>query len=552
MSERAPIQRRALLIIAVSLGAFVAAGVALERLDYFDAARDTLQGQAGPGGLPNEGVGGEAVARAIERYGPGSAFGRIPEALPSTLLVPADLRGGPFPVLSIAADDDHLNDPDTGIMQNMRATGPDWERLASVSLWEDGELVVGSRAGLRIHGDSTRYAGDPSFRLLFRPSYGATSVSGGRLLGPDAAPAAAVVVHVVRWRGHYPNIFTFEIARRLGLPSADFRPAVVFLNGESRGIYVLTERVMPDGWGRTYFGDDNFFMYVYKGETKSPSQAAHAELEEWVRENSPLTMATAAERIDVENLTRHLLTVMFTFTTDWAQGAALLDRNDPAARWFWLHWDMDQSFYKRGPLDIEPWEQPFLELITLRASRADLGAYGILTDEVHANRHRQDMRRHIFIQLLRDNEYRRYFVRTVTDVLNHQLTPAYLQDLLDRYSDLEESPGVYTRVDLGAYFRHRPDFIRAEMTRHFSLGSPFAVRIGTSPGAALVVDGYPARGPYEGRYFPGQRLTAELAGGSPAVAWMVNGRRIEGARLQLDIGAPTTIEPVVTGGEEAP
>ena len=413
------------VVIAGALTAFFAAGVLVDRLSYFDDARDTLRGQAGPAGMPNDGNIGRAVARALERFGAMDIFGGVPEALPSTLVMSPEALGGPLPVLSIAADDDYLNDPETGILTNILKTGSGWERLASVSLWEEGELVVGSRVGLRIHGDTSRLLRNPSFRLHFRPLYRATRLAGGRMLGPEAAPASVVVVHVVRYEGHYPNIFVFEIARRLGLPTVVFRPARVYLNGQPRGIYVLTERLMPDGWGRTYFGDTDFFMYVYKSETTRRSREAHAELFAWLAENEPVTMEQASEHVDVANLTRHLFTVMFCFTTDWAQGASMLEADHADSKWFWMHWDMDQSFDLRGIVALEPWQQPFFELVTLQGTRDELQAYGIVTDDRHDARHRGDIRRILFLQLLRDPEYWRYFIRFVTDTLNHELTPAF-------------------------------------------------------------------------------------------------------------------------------
>ena len=42
-------------VIAATLTAFLAAGVLVDRLSYLDDARDTLRGQAGPSGMPNEG-----------------------------------------------------------------------------------------------------------------------------------------------------------------------------------------------------------------------------------------------------------------------------------------------------------------------------------------------------------------------------------------------------------------------------------------------------------------------------------------------------------------
>ena len=547
MSERARAPFPPAVVIAAALTAFLAAGVLVDRLSYFDDARATLRGHAGPAGMPNEGRVGRAVANALERFGATSTFGGLPEALPSTIIMQLEDLGGTLPVLSIAADEDHLNDPRTGIMTNMRATGPEWEKLASVSLWENGELVVGSRAGLRIHGDSSRFRGFPSFRLHFRPTYGASRLSGGRLLGPDAAPASAVVVHVVRYEGHYPNIFVFEIARRLGLPTVAFRPARVYLNGQPRGIYVLTERVMPDGWGRTHFGNPDFFMYVYKGETKQRSREAHDALEEWVRENRPLTMARAAERIDVPNLTRHLFTLMFCFTTDWAQGASMLDRDDPDARWFWMHWDMDQSFHVRGSAQLEPWQQPFFDLILLREPRDELEQLGIVTDDRHYLRHRDDIRRTIFSQLLRDTAYRRYFVRFVTDALNHELTSAFFDGMLARYTSLERGPGVYSRVDLGEYLRQRPDFVRSEIANRFNLGSPWVVRVEAPESLAMVIDGFPETGPYTGVYYRQQTFSVRLAEDAPRRLshWVVDGERVDGAQLRLAVTEAHVIRPVL-------
>ena len=93
-------------VIAATLTAFLAAGVLVDRLSYLDDARDTLRGQAGPSGMPNEGRVGRAVANALERFGRASTFGGLPGALPSTIIMPPEDLGGPLPVLSIAADDD--------------------------------------------------------------------------------------------------------------------------------------------------------------------------------------------------------------------------------------------------------------------------------------------------------------------------------------------------------------------------------------------------------------------------------------------------------------
>ena len=537
--------RRAVVLIPLALLLFLAAGSIIERLPYFGEARESLRGQAGLGGLPNDGAVGRAVTDSAARLGTNVSFGAA-ETLPSTLVMEDGQVDGELPVLSIAADEDALHDPGSGILANMGQRGPDWERLSGVSLWEHGELVLGSRSGLRIHGDSSRHRGFPSFRLHFRPSYGASPEVGRRLLGPDAEPASSVVVHVVRQRGFYPNVFVFEIAARLGLPVSEFRPVRVFLNGEERGIYVLTERIMPDGWGRTHFGNGNFYMYVYKGETKPRSIEAHESLRRWVQDTRPLTMARANERINVENLTAHLFTLMFSFTTDWAQGAALFDRSDPEARWFWLHWDMDQSFYLRRRGGLQDWQQPVMELITLDAERSALRAQGIITDQLHTRRHRNDLRRRLFNKLLRDPGYREYFIGYVTETFNHRLTEAFFDELLDRYAHLERRPGVFGNVDMQRYFRRRPDFVLQAVADHFGLDPAVTVSIDSESASVYTVDGYEQQGAYVGAYFPGQAVRVELdATANPTFRhWRVNGEVVGGTTLELTVSEPTTVRPV--------
>ncbi len=338
----------------------------------------------------------------------------------------------------------------------------------------------------------------------------------------------------------------FEIAARLGLPVSEFRPVRVFLNGEDRGIYVLTERVMPDGWGRTHFGDGDSHMYVYRGETKPASIEAHESLRRWVRETRPLTMERAAERINVENLTAHLFTLMFSFSTDWAQGAALFDRSDPEARWFWLHWDMDQSFYLRRRGDLQDWQQPVMELITLKADLDALQARGIVGDWRNQRRHMTDLRRRVLRKLLRGPAYREYFVGYVTETLNHRLTRAFFAEVLDRYAHLERRPGVFGRVDMQRYFRRRPEFVLQAVADHFTLDPAVAVSIDSESAAVYAVDGYEKHGAYAGAYFPGQTVRVEIdAIANPTFRhWRVNGEVVGGTTLKLTVIEPTTVRPV--------
>lgn len=529
---RPPPRRRAACVVGMALVLFLLGGRGLERLPALRHGRESLRGHAGVSGLPDNGSVARVLAEATGRWRPARSLLSVSaEEIPSSVVLDrASIEASQLPVLSFVADPDHLWDETYGILANPTRTGRQWERPVWVSLWEHGELRLGARAGLRVHGDSSRYVeGKQSLRLYFRGSYGSSPEDASALLGTDIAPASVVVLRDAEPDGLYPDVFAFDIARRIGSVAPAFRPVRVFRNGQELGVLVLTERVMADGWGLTRYGDANFHMYVYKGESSRPSVRAYDEMEAWLLEGDDLSLAEAAERVDVENLTRHLLALMFCFTTDWAQGAMVQERDDPAARWFWVHWDMDQSFTRRGTVPGPPWEQPVMELLTLEADIETLESHGIVTDERHRRRHHGDPRRLLFVRLLRDPDYRELFLRITAEVLNHRLTPEFFDALLARHAPLGGSGGRFGGVNLERYFSERPEVLRREIAGALETGAPIEVRVRAPIGQRFRVDGREKRGDWTGVYFPGQTVRLE----SPEGVWQLEGTPSGGRELVL-------------------
>ena len=69
------------------------------------------------------------------------------------------------------------------------------------------------------------------------------------------------------------------------------------------------------------------------------------KLWDWVLHTRPLTMKTVSQRVNIDNLTRWFLAVAFCATRDAYQGPGqFLDETKQEGGWFWVNWDMDQSF----------------------------------------------------------------------------------------------------------------------------------------------------------------------------------------------------------------
>ena len=531
------------VIVVTSLVAFTGAGWMLERSDAFAPIKERLRRDS----LLSD-AGTANGSRILRQLGIGRGVLEVlpvaPEGMLSSLAVDSASLADPSPLLSLVADEDDLYGEESGIVVNRRARGPESERLAQVSYYEEGELLFATHAGVRIHGDSTRFVGEPSFRLYFRDLYGASRFRPSIFFSPEAPAEPRIIVRRIQPVGLYATLFAFEIGQRVGAEVPRFKLARFLLNGKGHGHHLLVEHVHEEVWGRARF--DDFYMYTYKTwEDDSPSTKAYERLHRWANRRSQITLNQAARRIDTDNLSRHLFTVMFCGTSDWAQGAAVLDLSENEPRWFWVHWDMDASFHWVAHHAEPPWEQPAVNLIAWQGDIEELRLLNITGGPLATRKEGTDVRRMVFTHLMRDPAYRDYFVRLVTDLLNHVIDPQFLDSLVDRYSYLADRNGRFGPVDMREFFARRPDFLRRDLDRYYGVGESFEVEVRAPEGLNFEIDGYPEEAGYSGWYFRGQSIAAELEGtreDAPA-HWLVNGERIEGPRLAHRVTEKTVIEP---------
>ena len=355
-----------------------------------------------------------ALAGAVEyrRLFPGLMFAiqRSPELLPSSTLIPEREIASGNTVLSLYVEDRHLRDPDTGLLTHTMARGPEWQRPAFVSYFDRGELIFAAQAGIRVHGGKSRQNSPvQSFRLHFEKRYGANQFRPGVLFGPATEPLRRLVVHNDlrqdlnrRW-WHFVNPLAYDIARRVGALAPETRPARVFLNGEPLGAYVLAEHVPSRAFLQSHFGHRNF--------TQADAQTRDRLRREFRRQPA-LTAASVGTIVDLENLTRWFIAMLFCATTDSFQGVMLRDDTSSHARWFWVIWDMDHSFmdlYRQAPV---PWEHDTFATLLRKP----------------------DVRSELVTRLLgEDPAYLDYFKRTLADALNHRLSPDFLAERFEYY-----------------------------------------------------------------------------------------------------------------------
>jgi formylglycine-generating enzyme required for sulfatase activity len=459
-----------------------------------------------------------------------------PEALPSSRAISVSEIASGVPVLSLTLDEADVNDPAKGLLPNKRQHGEEWEREGSVSYFDNGKLVFASGVGVRIHGGGSRItAPRPGFRLYFRRKYGPRELPPGVFFSPAAQPVRRVVVHDdVRRTGkvdwHFANPLAYDIARAVGAIAPETKPVRFFLNGEYYGPFVVTERF-----------DERFFAAHWGYDDILLSQAKMNELWEWVRTTRPLTMANISQHVNIDNLTRWFVAVAFTATRDAYQGPGqFLDRTKDTGGWFWVNWDMDQSF--------RDWNLDSYQYLLERVAEGRRG------------RNPAEPRSVILSQLIaEDPEYRDYLKRVVQKALNHQLTETFLMERYEHYLTTATQLQI-RRLDylsaLRQFLERRRDFFR--LTSEQWLNTPPSQRVSvTAPANVdIVIEGERVKNGYQGLYFPDIELTVDMAGEQRQgfTGWHVNGRLIAGtAPLKFKADQPTQIEAVfnnnVTAGD---
>lgn len=551
------------IVTAIGVALFLVGGWALERWDRFQPLRNSVRGHSVASGILNFGSLGALVKQlSLVRAVPNESWSAADEAqrpdpplfrrkrresgivyqvspggasgMPSSRAIGADDFEPGWPLLSIAIDEASLHDPETGLLANKRARGEEWEHLACVSYYEEGALRFATSAGLRNHGGAIRNDPDRhSFRLYFRNRHGADHVPPGVVFETGTVPIKRLVVrHDQPWP--FLNSLAFDIVRRIGGAVPDSKQVLLFLNGEPRGIYLLTEHLSRRQW-REHFGHDDFAFFRFKKKVMDGfSIDRFQRLERWI-ENPPvaLSMDNVSPPVDLENFSRYWFASIYTGNNDSNQGVAALDTADPEARWFWINWDFDDAFRDKGyeGPHRETWQQAGMGLV-LRSENAT----GML-----------------FKRLWKTAEFRSYFVRLVMDLLNHSIPEHYLLDRIDHYERLAQAHAGFAAENRDSialmrdFVRNRGLFVRRELGRRARVGPPHPVQVEGPEGLELRIDGRPAATGYRGWYFRDFPIAVEVVGAERErfSHWLVNGKSVGGRELVQRIESRTQIAPVL-------
>ncbi|MBE6851671.1 MAG: hypothetical protein E7504_08125 [Ruminococcus sp.] len=385
-------------------------------------------------------------------------------------------------VVSLVTNPDNLFNPDTGIyvtgsqylkwknspsfnpnksvwdtdnVANYFSRGREWEREAAITIFQNGQPVVEQNMGIRIKGASTRNSAQKSFNLYARSDYGASKIlfplidgnyaQDGTLIEKYDSISLRSVSEETRLRDGFAQKL---IADRENITTQNMQSCVVFLNGEYWGLYEMTEK-LSDYFIETNYGiqKENVAM-IKNGELEEGDQAecdnfiAFAESYSQKDLTNPANYQAVCDFIDIDTLIEHYAAGLYLGTFDWPNYNYGVWRNTGA--------EIDGNPYSDGKWRFISFDYDY----TMGATYADFGgvegfAYNSFQ---HMNSGLKEVPTNLFVNLLKNEEFRSKFAAVYCDYANEVLTPEKANAMVDLYGREYTEQLANTTVRWWGYF----------------------------------------------------------------------------------------------------
>lgn len=265
-----------------------------------------------------------------------------------------------MPIIALISDQKNLFDDQTGIYvpgNSWDPADPEWsgnyfideiesERPIHIEYFtEDGIFEFGQDAGVRIHGGKTRHASQKSLKLYARKRYGEKYFNYPLMPqnGVEKYQRFLLQTTMASWGGDtvIKDILAHEISRDLDFEKMDYRPAVVFLNGEYWGIHHIRDRI-----------DEEYLSYtsgidIDSLEIDRVGNSHYNALKNFMKNNVPIDnqeLNYISTQMDIDCFIDYQIAEMFLSNHDWPSNNTRHWRPKFDGKWRWIFFDLDAGF----------------------------------------------------------------------------------------------------------------------------------------------------------------------------------------------------------------
>ena len=433
-----------------------------------------------------------------------------------------------FAVVSVVADPDVLFDPETGMYPNFLE---DIEKPANVEMFEpNGTQAFSQLIELEISGTASAFQAQKSLAVKAKGSLGGSTIDYPIFPGGEYDAYRSLVL---RNSGQDWNYTMFhdamvsglvrededvsEVIEPANLNHQDYRPGVVYINGEYWGIHNIRERT-DKRYVRVHFGwdDDEIDLLDDFNEVKEGSIDKWDEMQNYVLTNDlsgSASLQTLNSFVDIDAYLDNIVFNLYVDNADWPSNNNRRFRNlNGSFQWMIKDLDFSYGFFQHygGYNTGDPSPNSLARLL-----------YG-----TGANWPNAEWSTRLFRGLIQNDQWRYDFINRMADQINVYYDKDRMLNRIDEYEQIYE-PEMQQHLDRWAdgyniYADHvnklrifangRTDVVYQHFTQEFpEVNGTANLTINASPavGGTVKISTINAGSNFQGTWFTGIPVPAQ-------------------------------------------
>jgi hypothetical protein len=273
-----------------------------------------------------------------------------------------------LPVFSMVTDPENLFSDTSGIyvigtngITGNCSTGPrnwnqEWERPVDLEFFEaDRSSGFKAAAGVQIYGGCSRLYPQKSLAFYFRSDYGSGQLKYRLFSDLDLTEYNNFILRSSAqdwWRTMFRDgMVQTLIEQGMRLDYQDYRPSVLFINGQYWGIHNIREK-LNEHYVEAHYGvnpDNIDLIEVSKSETANNGDiTAYSAMMNFVSANYLALQANydyITSIVDIDEYIDYNIAEIYSANSDWpGSNMKLWREREPGAKWRWMIYDLDFTF----------------------------------------------------------------------------------------------------------------------------------------------------------------------------------------------------------------
>jgi len=235
---------------------------------------------------------------------------------------------------------------------NFNMRGKEWERPAHIALFEsDGSFGFAQNIGLRIHGGGTRQFPLKALRIYARNEYGKNTIDYPVFPWKEHQDYKRLLLRPSGndWRHNFcSDGLSSLLIEDLNIQKQEYRPAVVFINGEFWGLHNIRDRI--DKYFMAYTAGANLDEVEIIKNWSEPVEGnldAYKNLADYISVNDLIYnpyYEYVTTQIDINNVIDYFIARQYTAVKDWpGNNISFWRPTDSDGPWQWIFYDNDKA-----------------------------------------------------------------------------------------------------------------------------------------------------------------------------------------------------------------